>query len=63
MRRPLKCVYRLLLPEFSYIASTVWYSLIIPKDRPVSQWMIIKRGYNVYVKHVVAVCNAIEVTL
>ena len=63
MRRPLKYVDRLLLPDFSYIASTVWYSLIVHKNRPVSQWMIIKMGYSVYVKHIVAVCNAIEVTL
>jgi hypothetical protein len=53
--RPLKCVNRLFLSEFSYNASTVWSDVIVNKDRPVSQWMIIKMRYNVCVKHVVAV--------
>ena len=42
----LKCVNRLLLPEFSYIASSVQSGLIVHKDLPVSQWMIIKMMYN-----------------
>jgi hypothetical protein len=33
------------------------------KDPPVSQCMIFKMVYNVCVKHFVAVCNSIEVTL
>ena len=50
-------------PEFSYNASYVRPDVIVYNDRPVSQWMITKIGYNLRVKHVVAVCNAIEVTL
>ena len=61
--RSLKCVNRLLLSEFSHHARYVQSSVIVYKYRPVSQWMIIKMGYNVCVKHVVAVCNAIWVTL
>ena len=60
--RPLKCVNRLLLPEFSYNASSVRSGVIVHKDRPVSQWMIINIGYKVCINHVVAVCNAIGVT-
>ena len=52
-----------LLLEFSYNVSSVWSCFIVHKDRRVSQLMIIKMGYNVSVKHVVAVCNAIEITL
>ena len=44
--RPLKCVNRLLLPEFSYNASSVQSGLIVHKELPVSQWMIIKMMYN-----------------
>ena len=53
--RPLKCFSRLLLPEFSYNASSVRSGVIAHKDSPVSQWMIIKMGYNVCAKHVVAI--------
>ena len=49
--------------EFSYSASSVWSGVIVHKDQPVGQWMIIKMGYNVCVKHVVAVFSAIEVAL
>ena len=51
-----------LLPEFSYNASPVQSGVIVNYDGPVRQWMIIKMRYNVCVKHVVAVCNAIDVT-
>jgi hypothetical protein len=47
--------YRLLLSEVSCNASYVRSGVIVHKDSPVSQWMIIKIGYNVYVKHVVVV--------
>ena len=56
--RPLKYVKRLLLQECSYNASSVRSGVIGHKDRPVSQWMIIKMGYNVCITHVVAVCNS-----
>ena len=49
---PLKCVNRFLLSEFSYNASSVWSGVIVHKDRPVSQWEIVKMGYNVCLKHV-----------
>ena len=52
-----------LLPEFSYNVSSIWSGFIVHTDRRVSQLMIIKMGYNVSAKHVVAVCNAIEITL
>ena len=61
--RPLNFFNRLLLSEVSYNASSVRSGVIIHKDYPVSQWMIIKIGYNVCVYHVVAICNAIDVTL
>jgi hypothetical protein len=35
----LKCVNRLLLPEFSYNANYVWSGVIVHTVRPVSQWM------------------------
>jgi hypothetical protein len=38
-------------------------SVIVYKYRPVNQWMIIKMGYNVWAKRIVAVCNVTEVTL
>ena len=50
LSRPLKCVNRLLLSEFSYNASFVWSGVIVHKDRPAIQWTIVKIGYNV--------CNA-----
>ena len=49
--------------ELSYNASSVWFGIIVYKDQPVGQWMIIKMGYNVCVEHVVAVFSAIEVAL
>ena len=52
-----------LLPELSYNVSSVRSGVVVHKDGPVSQWMIIKMGYNMCAKHVVAVCNAFEVTL
>jgi len=61
--RPLKYVNRLLLHEFSYNTNNVQFGVIVHTDRPVSQWMIIKMGYNVCIKYVIAVCNAIQVTL
>ena len=62
--RPLKCVNRLLLHEFSDKSSCVRSVVLVHKDRSVSQWMIIKMKHTMCVKHiVVAVCHAIEVTL
>ena len=61
--RPMKYTIRLLLPEFSYNASSKRFGVIVHKDHPVIQWIIIKMGYNVYSKHVIVLCNAIEVTL
>ena len=61
--RPLKCVNRLLLPEFSYNARSVRSGVIVHKDQPVSQRMIIKLRHNGGIKHVVTVCNSTEVTL
>jgi hypothetical protein len=37
----------LLPPEFTYNASYVWSGVTVHKYRHVSQWMIIKLGYNV----------------
>jgi hypothetical protein len=61
--RLMKCVNRLLLSEFSHNASSVRSGVIVHKDMPVNQWMIIKKGCNVCAEHVVTVCNTIEVTL
>jgi hypothetical protein len=61
--RPMKYIIRLLLPEFSYNASSKRFGVIVHKDHPVIQWIIIKMGYNVYSKHMIVVCSAIEVTL
>jgi len=52
-----------MLPDFSYNASSVGSGVIVLKDRPVSQWVIINMVYNVCIKHVFVVCNANEVTL
>jgi hypothetical protein len=59
--RSMKCPIGILLPIFSYIASSVRSCGIVHKDRPVGQWMIIKMGYNRCAKHIVVVCNAIDV--
>ena len=45
--RHLKCVSRLWLSEFSYNASSVRYGVIVYKDWPVSEWIIIKMGSKV----------------
>jgi hypothetical protein len=57
----LKFVNRLLLPEFSYNARSVRSGIIVHKDQPVSQRMIIKLRHNSGIKHVVTVCNSTEV--
>jgi hypothetical protein len=49
----MKYTIRLLLPEFSYNASSKRFGVIVHKDHPVIQWIIIKMGYNVYSKHVI----------
>lgn len=58
--RSLKCVNRLLLPEFSCNVSSVWSGVIIHKGRPVTvgQWMTIIMVYNVCVNHVVVVTHS-----
>jgi hypothetical protein len=53
----MKYIIRLLLPEFSYNASSKQFGVIVHKDHPVIQWIIIKMGYNVYSKHVIVVCS------
>ena len=61
--RPMKYTIRLYLPEFSYNASSKRFGVIVHKDHPVNQRIIIKMGYTVYSKNVIVVCNAIQVTL
>jgi hypothetical protein len=61
--RPLKFVNRILLPEFSYNASSERSGVFVHKDWHVCQWTIRKMGYKVCGKHVVVVCNDIDVTL
>ena len=58
----MKYTIRLFLPECSYNASSKRFGVIVHKDHPVIQWIIIKMGYIVYSKHVIVVCSATEVT-
>jgi len=44
--RPLKFVNHILLPAFSYNASSERSGVIVHKDWHVSQWMIIKMGWG-----------------